>query len=67
MEDAINEDSNNCGVFWISQVELHTSTAHWDVSRVKFRRGSGDVGRNYTWEGNKIKELIKDRLENYMW
>ena len=31
VEGTVNEDSDICGVTWVSQVELHTHTAHWDV------------------------------------
>ena len=36
VEGAVNEDSDIYGVLWVGQVELHTRTAHWDVSVAQF-------------------------------
>ena len=48
MGGAINEDSDIYGVIWVGQVELHSCTAHWDVSGTQFSGGSSDVGRDCT-------------------
>ena len=42
----VNEDSDIYGVIWVGQVELHSCTAHWDVSGAQFSGGSSDVGRD---------------------
>ena len=47
MEGAVNEDTDINGVIWVGQVELHSCTAHWDVSGAQFSGGSSDVGRDY--------------------
>ena len=43
---AVNEDTDIYGVIWVGQVELHSCTAHWDVSGAQFSRESSDVGRD---------------------
>ena len=48
MEGAINEDTDIYGVISVGQVELHSCTAHWDVSRVHFTEESCYIGRGYT-------------------
>ena len=46
---AVNEDPHFYGrVIWFGQVELHSCTAHWDVSGAQFSGGSSDVGRDCT-------------------
>ena len=43
---AANEDTDIYEVVWVGQVELHSCTAHWDVSGAQFSGGSSDVGRD---------------------
>ena len=45
---AVNENSDISEVIWVGQVELHSCTAHWDVSGAQFSGGSSDVGRGCT-------------------
>ena len=46
VEGAINKDSDIYGVIWVGQVELHSCTAHWDVSGAQFSGGSSDHWRD---------------------
>ena len=46
VEGAVNEDSDIYGVIWIGQVELHSCTAHWDISGAQFSRGSSGHWRD---------------------
>ena len=51
MEDAINEDSDICGVSWVGQVEVHTRTAYWDVCITQCSGGSSGYWRDYqVWQ-----------------
>ena len=51
---AVNEDPHLYGqVIWVGQVELHSCTAHWDVSGAQFTGASCYVGRSYTGQGRK--------------
>ena len=41
---AVNKDSDIYGVIWVGQVELHSCTAHWDVSGAQVSGGSSGTG-----------------------
>ena len=59
MEGAVNKDCDIYWVIWVGQVELYTSTAHWDVSGGQFSGGSSDVGRDYIRKRFNIKKVKK--------
>ena len=78
MEGAVNENSDIYWFIWVGQVELYSSTAHWDVSGVQFSGGSSDVGRDYIDEsqrrngvkaiGNEVQKSPKDcKLTLHVW
>ena len=52
----INEDSDIYGVIWVVQVELHSCTAHWDVSDAQFSGcSSSDIGRGTAQGGGSME------------
>ncbi len=59
MEGAVNEDSDIYEVIWVGQVELHSCTAHWDVSGAQFSGGSSDAGRDCTISGITVCTSIQ--------
>ena len=43
---AVSKGTDIYGAIWVGQVELHSCTAHWDVSGAQFSGRSSDVGRD---------------------
>ena len=58
VENAISVDLQVYGwIIWVDQVELYTSTAHWDVGRVQFSGWRGDTGSSYM-KGRNHTEVV---------